>query len=170
MACLVVLFGQGVYRLAKEFQQTHPEKKLLIFFIGIGVFYMEKIMIACCGKYLEERGISSVLVANEIFGPQVVMSVMEGSYYVQGKLGMVIIAKSMIHLQLSTAFNAIDTNNYGDLFVRLTQLNYLFRAGDPNFDLISVAWARLEDEIANLLANLENFRITGSLRSPLFEY
>ena len=33
---------------------------------------MEKIIIACCEKYLEESGISSVLVANEIFSSQVV--------------------------------------------------------------------------------------------------
>ena len=40
---------------------------------------MEKIISICCEKYLEESGIISVLVGNEISGPQVVKSVMEGS-------------------------------------------------------------------------------------------
>ena len=40
---------------------------------------MEKIINVCCEKYLEESGISSVLAGNEIRGPQVVNSVMEGS-------------------------------------------------------------------------------------------
>lgn len=165
----MVFFGQGVFRLAKELHLIHPERFAKVF-IGIGGFYMEKIMIACCGKYLEERGLSSVLIANENFGPQVAMTVMGGSHCVRGKLGTVIIAKSMILLQLSTVFKAIDTNNYGDLFVQLTQLKSLFHAGNLNFDLINVACARLEDEIANLSADLENFRITCSSRNPLFEY
>ena len=46
---------------------------------------MENIITACCGKYLERSGLSSVLVSNEIFDPQVVNSVIEGSHYVRGK-------------------------------------------------------------------------------------
>lgn len=83
---------------------------------------MENIITACCGKYLERSGLSSVLVSNEIFDPQVVNSVIEGSHYVRGKWGIAMIAESMEHLQLSTFFNAIDSNKYGDLFVQLTQL------------------------------------------------
>lgn len=47
----MVLFGQRAYRLAKELHMTHPERFANIF-IGIGGFYMGKITIACCGKYL----------------------------------------------------------------------------------------------------------------------
>ena len=37
---------------------------------------------------------------------------MEDSDYVREKRGMAITAESMEHLQLSTFFNAIDTNKY----------------------------------------------------------
>ena len=41
---------------------------------------MENIINICCEKYLEESGIFSVLVGNEISGPQVVKSAMKGSH------------------------------------------------------------------------------------------
>lgn len=78
-------------------------------------------------------------------------------------------SESMEHLKLSTFFNAIDTNKYGDLFVQLSQLKSLFPAGDPNLDLISLTSTRFEDEIANVLPDLDNFKITGSSRNSLFE-
>ena len=71
MSCGPRWSDEGVYRLAKELQLNHPERFDNIF-LGIGRFHMEKIIIAWCEKYLEESGISSILVANEIFDPQVV--------------------------------------------------------------------------------------------------
>ena len=71
LSCGPLWSDEGVYRLAKELQLNHPER-FKNTFLGIGGIHMEKIIIACCGKYLEESGISSVLVANEIFSSQVV--------------------------------------------------------------------------------------------------
>ena len=138
MSCGPLWSDKGVYILAKELRLNHPGKFNNIF-LGIGGFHMEKIIIACCGKYLEESRINNVLGAIEIFGPQVVKSVMEGSHYVRGKRGIAIIAESMEHLQLSTLFNALDTNKYEDLFFQLTQLQSLFHATDSNLDLTGVA-------------------------------
>ena len=76
----------------------------------------------------------------------------------------------MEHLQLSTFFNEIDANKYGDLFVQLTQLQCLFHSADPNLDLIGVEWAKFEDRIDSLLTDFDNFRENGSARSPIFEY
>ena len=36
--------------------------------------------------------------------------------------------------------------------------------------MISLAWARLKDEIEKLLADLDNFKIIDTSKSPLFEY
>ena len=52
---------------------------------------MKKLVIACSWNYLES-GISSVVVANKMFCPQVFKSVIEGSHYVQGKQEMTLIA------------------------------------------------------------------------------
>ena len=138
MSCGLFCSDEETYRLAKEFQLNHPERFDNIF-LWIGGFHMEKIIIACCGKYLVESGINRVLVADKIFGLQVVKSVMEGSHYLGGKWGMEIIAVFMEHLQLSTFFNATDTNKYRDLFLQLTQLQSLFHANDTNLHLIGVA-------------------------------
>ena len=56
---------EGVYRIAKEIQLQQPEKFDSIF-LGIGGLHLEKIVITCCGKYLEESGIESVLVETTI--------------------------------------------------------------------------------------------------------
>ena len=43
---------EGVYHIAKEIQLIHPEKFENIF-LGIGGFYLEKVVIGCLGTYLE---------------------------------------------------------------------------------------------------------------------
>ena len=52
---------EGVYRLAKELQLLDPARFDNIF-LGLGGFHTEKVMITCCGKYLEDTGIDSVFV------------------------------------------------------------------------------------------------------------
>ena len=63
---------EGVYHIAKELQLLNPDKFGNIF-LGLGGFHPEKVVIACCGKYLEESGIYSIFVELEIFGPEVVL-------------------------------------------------------------------------------------------------
>ena len=97
--CAPLWSDEGAYRIAKELQLLQPAKFGNIF-LGIGGFHMEKVVIACCGKYLEESGIGDVLVENEIFGPGVIKSVMDGGHYVRNKRGMSIISEAMEHLQM----------------------------------------------------------------------
>ena len=125
---------------------------------------MEKIINVCCEKYLEESGISSVLVGNEISGPQVVKLVMEGSHQVLEKRGILIIAESMVHLQLSAFFNAVNANKYEDLFFELTQLQSLFHAADINLNLISVSCSKFEDEIAEPFRRFRQIQVNWQLQ------
>ena len=53
---------------------------------------MEKVVVACCGKYLEDTGIDSILVENEVYGPENVKNVMNGGHYVRGIRGMAIVS------------------------------------------------------------------------------
>ena len=62
---------EGVYRIAKELQLLNPDRFGNIF-LGLAGFHLEKIVIACTGKFLEEKGVESIFVENEIFGPGVV--------------------------------------------------------------------------------------------------
>ena len=52
---------EGVYRIAKVLQLLNPSLFENIF-LGPGGFHMEKILISCCGSYLQECGIGSVFV------------------------------------------------------------------------------------------------------------
>ena len=47
---------ERVYRIAKEIQLSKADKFKNIF-LGLIGFHTEKIIIACCGQYLEESGI-----------------------------------------------------------------------------------------------------------------
>ena len=51
---------EGVYRLAKEIQLLQPDK-FNNFFLGIGGFHLEKVVISCIGKYLEVPSTTSWL-------------------------------------------------------------------------------------------------------------
>ena len=73
---------EGVYRIAKELQLMHPNEFENIF-LGLRGFPYRKAVIACVGKFLEDVGVDSVFVANELFGPSVISTnVMNGSHYV----------------------------------------------------------------------------------------
>ena len=54
-------------------------------FLGISGFHLEKVIIACWGKYLKECVVKNVLAENEIYEPNTIHSVMSGSHYVRGK-------------------------------------------------------------------------------------
>ena len=58
-------------------------------------------MIACCGKYLEETGFDTVFIENEVYGPDIVKSVMNGGHYVRGIRGMAIISEVLHTLQMN---------------------------------------------------------------------
>ena len=65
---------EGVYRLAKE-PQLLGQNRFDNIFLGLGSFHMEKVMIACCGKYLEETGFNPVFVENEVYGPEITVQI-----------------------------------------------------------------------------------------------
>ena len=96
---------EGVYRIAKKLQLLNLSKFANIF-LGLGGFHFEKVLIGCCGAYLSETGIQSVLVQNEVFGPGNVQSVMSGENYIRGKQGMMLIAEAFLQLQSKLLFPA----------------------------------------------------------------
>ena len=102
----------------KELQLLNPNKFANIF-LGIGGFHLEKIIISCCGKYLEESGIDTGLVENEIYGLAVVKSVMDGGHYVCGKRGISLISEALEHLQLSAFVESVDGESIRSLLSKL---------------------------------------------------
>ena len=85
---------EGIHCIAKGLQLLNPN----IFgniFVGVEVFQLEKVINACCGKYLDESDI------NSIFAPEVVTSVMASGNYVCGKRGIKLISEALQRLQFS---------------------------------------------------------------------
>ena len=89
---------KGVYQIAKELQLQNPVQFGNIF-LGIGGFHLEKILLACCGLYLEGTGVENIFLENEIFDPVFVKSAMSGGDCIRGKQAMSISAEALQHLQ-----------------------------------------------------------------------
>ena len=88
---------ESVYRIAKELQLLNPSLFGNVF-LGLGGFHLEKVLISCCGSYLQECGIGSVFVENEVFGPGLAQSVLSGGHYVYDKKGMMMLAETLQQL------------------------------------------------------------------------
>ena len=111
---------EGIYQLAKEIQLLKPEQFGNLF-IGLGGFHMEKIIIACLGRFLEHIGVDSVLVEADVFGENVVGSlVMGGGHYIKGKGGLSLIAEAITALQIEQFEFECDTET--DLPVLLNNI------------------------------------------------
>ena len=117
---------EGVYRIAKELQLLNPDKFGNIF-LGLGGFHLEKVIIACCGKYLEKSGIDSILVEPENFGPEAVTLVMPGGNYIRGKREIVLISEALQRLQFSEFIETVDISRFSKLFLHVAELQKLFR-------------------------------------------
>ena len=160
---------EGVYRIAKELQLFKPEKFQNIF-LGIGGFHMEKVILACCGKYLEESGIGAVLVENEIYGPGVINSVMDGGNYVRSKRGIAIITEAMEHLQMVSFVDNIDQNVHESFLAQLSDLRTLFREVPLNQKMIVDTWNTATQNSAIFEKAFEDFQKNGCTKSTLFQY
>ena len=138
--------NEGVYLIAKEFQLINPEKFGKIF-VGLGGFHLEKVIIACCGKYLEESGIDSIFVEHEIFGPDVVTSAMEGGNYVRDKRGIALISEALQRLQFSIFLETVDTSRFSDLFQHIAELQTLFKNKNETTESIKSTWESCQNEV-----------------------
>ena len=81
----------------------------------MGAFHMTKIALKCAGKYLAGSGMDDALVEAEIFGSQVVHSVMNGSHYMQSFQGMLIISEVIQSLQWEAFWAQSDALNFDEV-------------------------------------------------------
>lgn len=65
---------------------------------------MEKVVIACLGKYLKGTGIDKILVNNKIYGSISIETVLNGGHYADANRGYSLIAEILQILQLGTFF------------------------------------------------------------------
>ena len=62
---------------------------------------MTNIIFGCLGKYLRNNGTESIRIENSVFGPNVVHSVLGGTYYVRSFKGIILLCETMERLQWS---------------------------------------------------------------------
>ena len=82
-------------------------------------------MIACCGKYLEDTGIDSILVENKVYGPENVKHVMNGGHYVRGISGMTIVSEVLYSLLLDQFFIEVDENTQNNVVQQMKGISQL---------------------------------------------
>ena len=153
---------EGVYRIAKELQLLNPSKFANIF-LGLGGFHFEKVLIGCCGAYLSETGIQSVLVQNEVFGPGNVQSVMSGGNYIRGKRGMMLIAEALLQLQIE-AF--VSSSNFDQSLVEDLQLFRKMVEKEENYR----DWKYFEEHLQSFICFFNEYIESKSSENLQFKY
>ena len=123
---------------------------------------MEKVIIACCGKYLEEIGIDHVLVQNEIFGTHIVKSALDGGHYIRGKRGIALISEAICHLQLSAFVKSISASKFANFLTIASELQSSFESVD--------SVEECKKESASFMEEFDKFKDQGGIRSKSFAY
>ena len=139
-------------------------------FLGLGGFYLEKVIIACCGKYLEESNIDSIFVEHEIFGPDVVTSAMGGGNYVRAKHGIALISGALQRLQFSKFLETVDISRFLDLFQHIAELRILFKNINETTESIKSTWESCQNEMNEFIEAVLLFKNKFSNVREQFQY
>ena len=100
---LPVTCDEGVFRIAREIQLICPEQFSGLILL-LSSFHMSKVALGCVGKFLKGSGAETILVESEIFGTNVVESVMNGKNYSRSLKGMQLLKEALVRLQFETFF------------------------------------------------------------------
>ena len=155
---------EGVYRIAKELQLLNPSLFDNIS-LGLGGFHMEKILIACCGVYLNETGIDRVFAENEIFGNGVANTVVSGSHYNRGKKGMMLLAEALYQLQIEAFTNSSLFQNQEAVREKLSLFKEIIACRDEH-----KTWSFFGEELNEFLERFELFVKNGCSKSDQFKF
>ena len=128
---------------------------------------MEKVMITCCGKYLEDTVIDSIFVENEVYGPENVKSVMNGGNYVGGIRGTVMISEVLNTLLLGQY--TLQTKEDDKLEQIVQQARSLAQLiSESNSESASKEWKRLAETIKP--TEFKNFKGSREIESIQFHF
>ena len=130
-----------------------------------------QIIIACCGQYLKESGIDTVLFENKIFGIDVVKSVMNGKHCSHGKRGM-LISEAMLQIMLSEFSKESNEKqqNFQQLYQQVETLQNITVNNFEIDDLIKEELDKCEQLSDEYVTSLNEFISQGNRTSHLFKY
>jgi hypothetical protein len=163
---IAVTGDEGVYHIAREIQLQHPtEFKNIV--LCIGSFHMIKVVLGCIGKYIEGSGAETIWVEKEVFGLNVVKSVLAGSHYVRSLKGMLLLSESIERLQWCEFF----TENGAQYKHELQLIRDLKEAvASQNRDKSKAILQSFTDCSATLEKEFEDFKSSKSQKSETFAY
>ena len=128
---------------------------------------MEKFMIACCGNDLEDTGIDSIFVENEVYRSENVKSVMNGGNYVRGIRGMGMISEVLITLLLGQyTLQTKEDDKFEGIVQQARSLAQLI--SESNSESASKEWKRLAETIEP--TEFKNFKGNGEIESKQFRF
>ena len=128
---------------------------------------MEKVMIACCGKCLQDTGIDSIFVENEVYCPEYVKSVMNGGNYVCGIRGMGMISEVLNTLLLGQyTLQTKEDDKFEEIVQQARSLAQLI--SESNSESASKEWKRLAETIEP--TEFKNFKANGEIESKQFRF
>ena len=128
---------------------------------------MEKVMIACCGKYLEETGFDTVFVENEVYGPKItVKSVMNGGHYVRGIRGMTIFSEVLQTLQMNQFASQRCENGFNETSKIVKKISAMITKSKSKSAITE--WERLN--IMMKSSEFEVFQTNGEKASNQFAF
>ena len=104
---LPVTCDEGVYHIAREIQLIRP-KEFQNIVLCMGSFHMAKVALGCVGKYLKGSGAENIFVESEIFGVNVVDSVLSGKNYSRSLTGLQLLKEALLRLQWEAFFQESD--------------------------------------------------------------
>ena len=98
---------------------------------------------------------------NEIFGPGVVKTVMNGGHYVHGKRGMTLITEALHRLQVSNFLKASDCSQFQSFFEKIGEIQKLLQADELHIRRIQKRWKECKEckePQANLIAEFTKYK------------
>lgn len=162
----IPIFGdEKVYCMMKEIQFLRPTEFQHIVCM-IGPWHAVKVLLRCCGKYIQGSGASTLWLEAEVFGPTIIEnSVLNGGHYVRSLLGMQLLAECFERLILREFFGQTQ-KDYTNEFSQLQELQAAVTARDSSNSQKKVASLIS----SSLFDDIEDFIIKNSNENENFKY
>ena len=160
-----IFCDEGVYHIARDIQLQHPNEFDDVV-LCIGSFHMMKVVLACIGKYLDGSGAVKIWTENDIFGLNVVNSVLSGSHYVRSLKGMMLLCECIERLQW-VEFLTDRGNQYDNDLQCIQELKKAVASKDRD-ESKRVLQCFLDNPI--ILEDFVSFKSSQSRKSETFAY
>ena len=119
---------------------------------------------------MENTGVDTVFVENEIFGPVVVNTVMSGGNYICGKRGMSLLSEALTYLQVFKCLESNPNNTFNECFQQLGKFQNSFQDSSTNTSVADAGWKECSKSATAFTNSLKEFIENGLQVSNQFKF